>query len=61
MGLKYFELFFYNLQVFNEIIFASAYKGANGITQQFMSIGRYMDNLISYRKLYDQQKSVIRL
>uniref|UniRef100_A0A1I8B994 beta-N-acetylhexosaminidase n=1 Tax=Meloidogyne hapla TaxID=6305 RepID=A0A1I8B994_MELHA len=39
-------------QVFGELLFASAFKGANGIVQQFADIGHYTSNLASYKKLY---------
>ncbi|TKR86689.1 hypothetical protein L596_011228 [Steinernema carpocapsae] len=33
---------------FNKILFASAFKGANGVDQNFISMKRYMANLYSY-------------
>uniref|UniRef100_A0A914H4S7 Beta-N-acetylhexosaminidase n=1 Tax=Globodera rostochiensis TaxID=31243 RepID=A0A914H4S7_GLORO len=38
--------------IFEEIYFAGAFKGANGVTQQFVDIERYMQNLRSYQELY---------
>ena len=39
-------------QVFDRIWFASAFKGANGKEQAFMSIDRYLQNHKSYVELY---------
>jgi hypothetical protein len=39
-------------------MFASAFKGANGIVQQFADIGHYTSNLASYKKLYYENKKV---
>ncbi|CAK5005732.1 unnamed protein product [Meloidogyne enterolobii] len=46
-------------QVFEEVMFASAFKGANGIVQQFADVGHYTSNLASYKKLYYQHEKVI--
>uniref|UniRef100_A0A915LMN7 Beta-N-acetylhexosaminidase n=1 Tax=Meloidogyne javanica TaxID=6303 RepID=A0A915LMN7_MELJA len=43
-------------QVFEEVLFASAFKGANGIVQQFADVGHYTSNLASYKKLYYQHE-----
>uniref|UniRef100_A0A914KP94 Beta-N-acetylhexosaminidase n=1 Tax=Meloidogyne incognita TaxID=6306 RepID=A0A914KP94_MELIC len=43
-------------QVFEEVLFASAFKGANGIVQQFADVGHYTSNLASYKKLYWQHE-----
>ena len=38
-------------QVFNEVLIAGAYKGANGVSQTFMNTTHYIKNLESYRHL----------
>ncbi|KAI6225568.1 Beta-N-acetylhexosaminidase [Aphelenchoides besseyi] len=39
-------------KTFNELVFGSAFKGANGINSTFIEINRYLANLQSYHKLY---------
>uniref|UniRef100_A0A914Z5N8 beta-N-acetylhexosaminidase n=1 Tax=Panagrolaimus superbus TaxID=310955 RepID=A0A914Z5N8_9BILA len=39
-------------QVFNEMSFGSVFKGANGATQIFVSMERYLSNLKSYLMFY---------
>lgn len=51
--------FLNKFQVFEEVLFASAFKGANGIVQQFADVGHYTSNLASYKKLYWQHEKVI--
>ncbi|KAL3079080.1 hypothetical protein niasHS_014862 [Heterodera schachtii] len=47
-------------QVFDNIYFAGAFKGADGISQQFVHIERYMQTLRSYQKLYHQNEKYLK-
>lgn len=44
-------------EVFPQMLFGSAFKGANGVDQPFSDIQRYLMNQKSYIKLYEEKKS----
>jgi hexosaminidase len=46
-------------KVFNELYFGSVFKGANGATQIFVSIKRYLSNLKSYLSLYKLNENIL--
>ncbi|KAK0411398.1 hypothetical protein QR680_005634 [Steinernema hermaphroditum] len=50
---------FERYRVFGSLMFAGAFKGANGVDQNFISMKRYLDNLYSYVKLYKENKIFI--
>uniref|UniRef100_A0A1I7ZZF8 beta-N-acetylhexosaminidase n=1 Tax=Steinernema glaseri TaxID=37863 RepID=A0A1I7ZZF8_9BILA len=50
---------FHRYQVFQSLMFAGAFKGANGVDQNFISMKRYLDNLYSYVELHKENEGLI--
>ncbi|KAI1731180.1 glycosyl hydrolase family 20, catalytic domain-containing protein [Ditylenchus destructor] len=46
-------------QVFDEILLAGAFKGANGIAQSLMNTTHYMANIVSYHNLFNQMRPLL--
>lgn len=55
---SYPSLYALFLQVFDEIILAGAFKGANGVSKTFLDTQRYLQNLHSYYQLYSKFQHV---